>query len=73
MSLIKGLPFGILLTWIVASVMGSQGARGGKLGIFNAAYGNPLFLDMIQTFYWSWPLFVLSTGLAVALFWMNDS
>jgi hypothetical protein len=72
-SFTKALPMGALLTWIIASLMGSQHSKGGVLQVFNAAYGNPLFMHMIDTFYWSWPLFLGGTGLAWALFWMQDS
>jgi len=73
MSFFKALPLGALLSWIVASILGAQHSKGGMLGVFNAAYGNPLFPHAIAIFYWSWPVFIGGTGLACALFWMQDS
>lgn len=66
MAFIKALIPGFLLTWIVSSILGSNGSRGGMLAIERT---------MIEghTFYWSWALFLAATGLAWALFWMMDS
>lgn len=66
MSFIKGLIPGILLTWIVSGIIGSNGSKGGMLAIEH------VFIHG-QGFYWSWPLFLAATGLCWALFWMMDS
>ena len=66
MSFIKALIPGFLLTWIVSGVIGSNGSRGGMAAIEHAYIQG-------HSFYWSWPLFVVATGLAWALFWMMDS
>jgi hypothetical protein len=73
MSFVKALLCGVLLSWIVASVLGAQHTRGGILYVFNAAHSNPLIPNSVETFYWSWPLFVGGTALAWALFWMQES
>lgn len=65
MSLVKALIPGLLLTLVVALVIGSNGSAGGFLNIHQTAIGG-------QEFYWSWPLFIASTGLAWGLFWMMD-
>jgi hypothetical protein len=62
-SLLKA-PFpGALLTWIVSLFIGSGGSRGGFLVIHQIT-----IVDV--SFYWSWPLFFVSTALAFALFTM---
>lgn len=65
MAFIKALIPGFLLTWIVAGILGSNGSRGGILSIQRSLIEG-------YTFYWSWSLFVVATGLAWALFWMMD-
>jgi hypothetical protein len=66
MTFLKALIPGFLLTWIVSSVIGSNGSHGGMLAIqHNLVEGYNL--------YWSWPLFLGATGLSWALFWMMDS
>jgi hypothetical protein len=64
MSLVKGLVPGVLLTLIVAAVIGSTGSSGAFLNIHH------IYIDS-KSFYWSWPLFVTATGLATALYWMT--
>lgn len=66
MSFIKALIPAFLLTWIVASVLGSTGTRGGLLAIQHT------YLEGFG-FYWSWPLFCVAAGLGWALFLMMDS
>ena len=66
MAFIKALIPGFLLTWIVSGVIGSNGSTGGMLTIQNT------YIDG-HNFYWSWPMFLATTGLAWALFWMMDS
>lgn len=65
MSLIKGLIPGLLLTWIVAGVIGSTGSRGGFLKISRIIFEG-------HTIYWSWILFLAATGLAAALYQMTE-
>ncbi|NNC72106.1 MAG: hypothetical protein HKN78_04435 [Sphingomonadaceae bacterium] len=60
-SLLKALIPGIVLTWVVSSVMGSAGSRGGFLNIHQLSAMN-------VEFYWSWPLFAAGTFLAWAIF-----
>ena len=71
-ALFKALPFGILLTLVVALFVGSGGLTGGTLAIRSfdvelAEFG----IDM--RLYWSWYLFLGGTGLAwVLLLMMGD-
>ena len=55
MTLIKGMLLGGLLTWVVALVLGSNGSSGAYLNIHAMK---------VHTFevYWSWPLFIVSSG-----------
>ena len=57
MELVKALPLGAILTFVVALLIGSQGSKGGQLAIFRA--------EIYQfDFWWSWPLFIGGTALA---------
>ena len=57
MELIKAVPLGAFLTWIVALFIGSAGSRGGQLAVHLVEF------DQVS-FHWSWPLFIAGTGLA---------
>jgi len=65
MAFFKALLPGAILTWIVTYIIGSQGSSGGFLNIFNTSI-------MGHDFYWSWPLFIIGTGLAWAIFSMME-
>jgi hypothetical protein len=65
MSFVKALIPGLLLTLIVAVIIGSNGSAGGFLNIHHATISG-------HGFYWSWPLFIASTGLAWGIFAMLD-
>lgn len=65
MSFIKALIPGLVLTLIVATILGSNGSTGAFLNIHHTALGG-------QEFYWSWPLFVVSTGIAWGIFAMME-
>jgi len=56
-SLFKALVPGVILTLIVCLLIGSSGSHGGFLNIFRV---------MIEGYavYWSWPMFLASTGTA---------
>ena len=60
MALFKALFPGVILTLIVAVVIGSTGSHGGFLDIFRFSVEG-------QTVYWSWPMFFAATGLSWAL------
>ena len=64
MELVKALPFGTVLTWVVALVIGSNGSSGGALAIHILKFGE---YDLL----WSWPLFFAGTCLAWGIFWMQ--
>lgn len=71
-ALFKAVPFGIVLTLLVALFMGSGGATGGTLAI------RPFDIEVAQLgvdarMYWSWYLFLGGTGLSwVLLLMMGD-
>jgi len=71
-AFLKAIPFGVLLTLIVALFMGSGGATGGMLNIFLVDVNFPeYYLDF--DFYWSWMLFLGGTFLAfVFVLMMGD-
>jgi hypothetical protein len=61
MDFVKALVPGTLLTWIVCAIMGKGGSTGGWLSIHHVSISS-------HSFYWSWALFVIATGLAWVLF-----
>ena len=57
MDLFKAIPFGGILTFIIAVLIGSQGRQGGRLNIFH--------IEVYQyELWWSWPLFFAGTFFA---------
>lgn len=64
-ALIKALVPGILLSWVVSTVIGASGSTGGILSIHR-------FVFHQQHMGWSWPLFFAGTFLAWALFMMTE-
>lgn len=64
MELLKAVPLGVILTWVVALVIGSTGSSGGQLAIHHMQMGEVTIL-------WSWPLFLAGTGLAWGLLIMQ--
>ncbi len=65
MAFFKGLVPGTLLTWVVSLILGSNRASGGWLDIHR------ITIESVS-FHWSWPLFLIATGLSWALFWMME-
>lgn len=65
MAFIKALIPGLILTLIVAALIGAGGSTGGFLDIHLAAISG-------HKFHWSWPLFIAGTGLAWGIFWMME-
>lgn len=65
LALIKALIPGALLSWVVSSVIGSNGSTGGVM------YISKLMIAHHQI-YWSWPLFIAGTALAWFIFLMLD-
>ena len=66
MVLVRALLPAFLLTFLAASILAAAGSRGGLLAIETA----PL---MEYHFFWSWPLFLLFTGLSWTLLSMMKS
>ena len=65
MAFLKGLIPGLILTFVMAGILGSNGQSAGWLSVHA--------VDIEQfRFYWSWPLFVISTGLGTGIFAMLD-
>lgn len=65
MDFFKALIPGTLLTFVVAGIMGSNQSKGGWLNISHVEIE---FQAEIYSYYWSWPLFAVATGLAWVLF-----
>ena len=64
MELIKAIPLGSILTYVISVLIGSQGRSGGHLNIFMVP------IEQYQL-WWSWPLFFAGTGLAWGLMVMQ--
>ncbi len=65
-KLLKAIVVGVFLAWLVSLFIGSGGSSGGMLYIRHVAVSG-------YEFYWSWPLFVIGTGLAFGLFLLMDN
>ena len=64
-AFLKAIVLGAFLAFIVSLFVGSGGSSGGYLNVRHV---------MVQTydFYWSWPLFLVGTGLSFGLFLMME-
>ena len=72
-ALFKGMIPGILLTWVVCGILGSNGSKGGFLFIqLIHISGSGAFATSSHSFYWSWPLFIASTTLGFFIFKMLE-
>jgi hypothetical protein len=61
MAFIKALIPGVILTFVIAIILGSNRVSGGWLNVHQ--------INIEQaSFYWSWPLFLISTGIAWFVF-----
>lgn len=65
MAFLKALIPGLILTFVVSLIIGSNGSSAGYLDIFRTSMMN-------QDFYWSWPLFIASTGVSWGILWMME-
>ena len=65
MDFVKALVPGSLLAFVISMILGSNHSKGAWLNIFRFAIDT-------HAFYWSWPLFVASTGISWAIFWMME-
>lgn len=64
-AFLKAIVLGAVLAFIVSLFMGSGGSSGGLLNVRQVA------IEGYQ-FYWSWPLFVVGTGLSFGIFLIMD-
>ena len=64
-AFLKAVVLGAFLAFIVSLFVGSGGSSGGYLNVRHV---------MVQAydFYWSWPLFLVGTGLSFGLFLMME-
>lgn len=65
-ALLKAIVVGVFLAWLVSLFIGSGGSGGGMLYVRHVAVAG-------YEFYWSWPLFVIGTGLAFGIFLLMDN
>jgi hypothetical protein len=64
-ALLKAIALGIVLAFVVSLFIGSGGSTGGLLHVFQVDAGD-------IEFYWSWPVFVVGTGLSFGVFLLLD-
>lgn len=64
-ALVKALVPGIILTFVVSIIIGSNGSPAGYLNIHSVSIAG-------QSFYWSWPLFLAATGLSWGILLMME-
>ena len=64
-ALLKAIPIGIVLAFVVALFIGSGGSGGGLLNVHSVAFEG-------YEFFWSWPLFILGTALSCGLFLLME-
>ena len=64
-QLLKAIVVGIVLAGVVALFIGSGGSTGGLLNVFLVDMGD-------IEFYWSWPLFLVGTGISFGIFLLLD-
>ena len=65
MATIKALIPGLILTLVLSGILYSAGTRGGVLALQQTT-----LVDNSIT--WSWPIFIVTFGLARALIWMME-
>lgn len=65
MAFFKALIPGTLLTWVLSLILGSNHSQGGWLAIHRITFET-------HSFYWSWPLFLVATGLAWLIFFLME-
>jgi len=70
-AFLKAIPLGIFLTLLVCLFIGSAGSSGGFLKIFKF---DVTIREISVNFdlYWSWPMFLIGTGLSWAILYMMD-
>ncbi len=66
MGTVKALIPAVALTGVVSGILASGGTRGGVLALEHATLAQ-------HSFYWSWPLFLVTAGIARALLWMMEA
>ena len=64
-AFLKALALGIILTLVVAYVIGSGGSSAGILNVRGVTVYD---ID----FFWSWGLFLAGTGLSYGILWMME-
>jgi hypothetical protein len=65
MALIKALLLGGILTFVISTIIGSNGSSGGFLNIHHPAVAG-------HAFHWSWPLFIAAAGIAWGILLLMD-
>ena len=64
-AFLKAIILGAVLAFVVSLFIGSGGSSGGLLNV------HPVTIEGYQ-FYWSWPLFLVGTGLSFGIFLLME-
>ena len=64
-AFLKAIVLGAVLAFVLSLFIGSGGSSGGLLNVRHVAIES-------YEFYWSWPLFVIGTGLSFGIFLLLD-
>ena len=64
-ALLKAIPIGIVLAFVVALFIGSGGSGGGLLNVHLVVYQG-------YEFFWSWPLSLIGTALSFGIFLLME-
>ena len=64
-ALLKAIVLGAVLAFVVSLFIGSGGSSGGLLNVRHVTVEG-------YAFYWSWPLFLIGTGLSFGIFLMME-
>lgn len=65
LAFLKAVALGLFLAFLVSLFIGSGGSSGGLLNVRSVVYEG-------YQFYWSWPLFLIGTGLSFGIFLLMD-
>jgi hypothetical protein len=64
-AFLKAVALGIILTLVVAYIIGSAGSSAGILNVRGVTVND-------IHFFWSWGLFLVGTGISFGILWMME-
>jgi hypothetical protein len=72
MTMVKAILLGVVVAWVFAALLGLQGPGWGHLNIHLVQFD--VYRAGIESikYYWSWPIFFASTGIAWGIMKMME-